>query len=726
MGSSVFSIGVTGINAAQAGLVTTGHNIVNASTPGYSRQQVVQSTQQPMMTGAGAMGQGTSIVTVKRAYSEYLTNQVLGAQSRSAELDTYFSEIKQIDNLLADPSAGLTPALQEFFRTVQGVATSPNSSPARQALLSGAQALASRFQALDQRLNEMRDGVDTQLVAVVGEINSYATQIANLNARILLVQAAGSNQPANDLLDQRDQIIAELNKQVKVTTSVDSDGSYNVFVGNGQALVVGATAYTLATANDLNDASRLTIAYDNGVSTVRLRESMLTGGALGGLLTFRSATLDSAQSALGRIAIGLAQTFNDQHALGQDLNGDVGGAFFDVPTPNVLTNANNTGTGTVSATIINSDYRVVYDPNNDGSDYTITRLSDNTAVATDVTLPQTVDGVTISLASGSPTAGDAFIVRPGNRDGERVIADSDNDATTPAVLDATDSNVQSLTTSDYRLEYVSLAAGYTLTRLSDNTSWTIAVASLPETIDGVTIDVTAGAAAGDVWLIQPTRLGARDIGLAITDTRDIAAAAPFRTSAASSNTGTAQIDQGSVVSVLPGANGLPLSADITLTYDDTTSTFTVAGATPAVASIAYTSGEQITFNGLAFTITGEPADGDVFTISANTGGVSDNRNALALGVLQTANTLIGGTAGYQTAYSQLVSEVGNKAREVQVSGEAQENLLAQAKAAQQSMAGVNLDEEAANLLRYQQAYQASGKMIEIASKLFDTLLELGR
>ncbi len=152
----------------------------------------------------------------------------------------------------------------------------------------------------------------------------------------------------------------------------------------------------------------------------------------------------------------------------------------------------------------------------------------------------------------------------------------------------------------------------------------------------------------------------------------------------------------------------------------------MAGATPAVASIAYTSGEQITFNGLAFTITGEPADGDVFTISANTGGVSDNRNALALGVLQTANTLIGGTAGYQTAYSQLVSEVGNKAREVQVSGEAQENLLAQAKAAQQSMAGVNLDEEAANLLRYQQAYQASGKMIEIASKLFDTLLELGR
>src|SRR5574337_1249440 len=157
--ASLLNIGVTGLNAAQAGLVTTSHNIANASTPGFSRQAIVQTTQQPMYTGSGFFGQGTRVETVKRIYSEYLTQQVLSADTRRAQFSSYADQISQIDNLLADTSAGLSPALQGFFQAVQDTAANPASIPARQSMVSTGQSLVSRFQFLDQRLTEIRDGV---------------------------------------------------------------------------------------------------------------------------------------------------------------------------------------------------------------------------------------------------------------------------------------------------------------------------------------------------------------------------------------------------------------------------------------------------------------------------------------------------------------------------------------------------------------------------------------
>jgi flagellar hook-associated protein 1 FlgK len=640
MGTSIFNIGVSGLAAAQAGLLTTGHNISNASTPGYNRQQTVQSTNTPQFTGAGYFGQGANVVTVKRIYNQFLAGQTLSAQTRLAELNAYADQIRQIDGLLADPSAGLSTALNDFFRGVHEVAASPASIPARQSMLSMAQALVGRFQSVDGRLNEIRDGVDTQLAGTVADINSYSTQIAALNQRIILAQAAGPGQPANDLLDQRDQLVAELNQQVRVTTVTASDGSLNVFVGNGQAVVVGAQSYSLATMQSGEDASRMTVGITlPGGGSAALPEAMLTGGTLGGLLAFRRESLDTAQNALGRIAMGLAETFNAQHRLGQDLTGAIGGNFFAAPSPQVIyPNA----------------------PANGG----------NAAI-----------GVAVASASA-------------------------------------------LTTSDYRLT----AAGggnYTLTRLSDNATL-FAAAALPQTVDGLTISLASGAAnAGDTFLIQPTRSAAADIAVALTDARDIAAAAPIRTAASNGNTGTGSISAGSVNAPPPvNAN---LTQTVTITFDNPPTTFDVAGTgTGNPANVAFTAGGNISYNGWTIQISGTPAAGDVFTISANSAGVSDNRNALLLAGLQTGKTLAGGTASYQSAYSQIVSDIGNKTREIQVTATAQESVLKQAQDAQQSMSGVNLDEEAANLLRYQQAYQASGKMIEIASKLFDTLLSMGR
>jgi flagellar hook-associated protein 1 FlgK len=639
MGTNIFNIGVSGLAAAQAGLLTTGHNISNAATPGFNRQQIVQSTNTPQFTGAGFLGQGTHVVTVKRIYNQFLANQVLAADSRLSELDAYAAQIRQVDGLLADADAGLAPALGEFFRGVHEVAAHPASIPARQSLLSLAQALVGRFRSINARLDEIRDGVDTQLESVVGDINSYARQIAALNQRIILAQAAGPGQPANDLLDQRDQLVAELNRQVRVTTVTESDGSLSIFVGNGQAVVVGSQAYGLTVRQSGEDASRMTVGITlPGGSSLTLPESLLSGGTLGGLLAFRRQSLDAAQNALGRIALGLATTFNAQHRLGQDLDGVPGGDFFTAPSPQTI---------------------YPNDPPNGG----------NASIA-----------VAVADASG-------------------------------------------LTTSDYRLR-ADGGGNYTLVRLSDNAT-IFANAPLPQTVEGLTFNVSGTANAGDSFLIQPTRNAAAGIAVALVDARSIAAAAPIRTAANLGNTGTAAVSAGSVNAPPPPDPNL--TQTVTIVFNDPPKTFDVSGTgTGNPSGVRYVPGGDISYNGWTIQISGTPAAGDVFTVSANTGGVSDNRNALLLAGLQTTKTLAGGSASYESAYAQIVSEVGNATRETEVTAAAQRSILEQAEGARQSLSGVNLDEEAANLLRYQQAYQASGKMIEIASKLFETLLALGR
>lgn len=640
MGNGIFGIGLSGLNAAQVALLTTSHNISNAGTPGYNRQQTVQSSASPQLTGSGFLGQGVQVSTIKRVYSEFLASQVLQAQTQSSQLDSYFTQIKQLDNMLGDPSAGLSPTLQSFFNGVQDVAVSPASVPSRQALLSSAQSLVARFQGLNQRFTEFRDGVNSQIAGSVTEINSLAQQIASLNHNIVLTGDANSRQPANDLLDQRDELVTQLGRVINTAVVRQSDGNFNVFIGNGQALVLGAQTLTLKTAASFDDPTRKVVGYVAGGNTLLIPESTLQGGSLGGALAFRSGTLDSAQNALGRVAIGLAQTFNDQHRLGQDLNGALGGNFFNVAVPRVIPVTGNNPASSIAASI---------------------------------------------------------------------------------------SNAGALTTSDYQFGFD--GANYTLTRLSDNTSVSSTVlpsGAAPLSLDGISI---TGAAinASESFVIQPTRNGARDITVAINDTGKIAAAAPIRTAAALTNSGSGTVSAGTVNS--PPPVNVDLQKPVTITFHapyDGQFDVTGAGAGLPANNQTYTAGADISFHGWTVQISGDPGAGDTFAIAPNSNGVSDNRNAQLLGGLQARNTLAGGTASYQSAYGQLVNQAGNKTRELEVTSKAQANLVAQTEQAQQSLSGVNLDEEAANLLRYQQAYQAAGKVMQIANSLFDTLLNLDR
>lgn len=647
---SVFSVGISGLNAAQAGMLTTSHNIANASTAGYNRQEIVQGTNTATFTGVGFVGQGTHVQTVRRIYDQFLGRQVLSAEAGAAEMGTYQAQISQIDNLLADSSSGLSPTLAAFFKGVQDVAANPASIPGRQSMLSAAQALTARFQAIDRRLTEIRDDTNQQIAGQVAQINTYSSQLADINQRIILAQARGADQPPNDLLDQRDQMLKDLNTLVRVSTVVQGDGSFNVFIGNGQPLVVGNQSYQLKAVQAPDDPERTNVAIVGvGGTALTMSESQITGGSLGGLLNFRSQTLDDVQNALGRAALTLAQNFNDQHRLGQDLTGALGQNFFSSSVPTVRPSSLNTGTGMPTANI---------------------------------------------------------------------------DATT----------IDRLTGSDYRLTFVGGATPYALTRLSDNQVQSYA--TLPQTVDGMTIGLGTWTGAGapvvnDTVLIQPTRSGAGNIAVNFSDARQIAAAAPIRTAAALTNTGTASIGEGTVNAPPPTNPALQHTVTITFTSPTTFDVVDVTTATTLASAVAYVAGADITYNGWTTQITGNSTTGDIFTIEANTNGVADNRNAALLGALQTRTTMIGSstsgpTASYQSAYAQIVSAVGSKANEVAAIGAAQQGLADHATQALQSLSGVNLDEEAANLLRYQQAYQASAKVLQIAGKVFDEILSLGR
>jgi len=643
MGSDSFSTGVSAMNTAMVGLATTQHNIANANTPGFNRQEIVLAARSAQLSGAGYVGQGADVNSVKRVYDEFLSGQVDTEKGLAAQLNTYYAQIQQINNLVSDPDAGLAPALRDFFGAVSGVASDPGSIPARQTLLSDAQVLTSRFQSMNQQLTDINTSVNGQITASVTSINGYAQQIAALNSDVVMLTAKAGGKPPNDLLDQRDQLISQLNQEIKTNVVKQSDGSYNLSIGNGQMLVVGTKAYSLQAVQSLNDPTKLDVAYTTGSGKIiRMPQSGLQGGGnLGGFLAFQSQALDATQNSLGLVATGLAGTFNQQHQLGQDMKGALGGNFFVQPVPVVNNNIANTGGAVIGATI---------------SDYT------------------------------------------------------------------------ALTGSDYSLKYS--AAGYTLTRLSDNTALFSDQLALPAgSWDGLTLSVAGAPNPNDSFTIRPTVKGALSIAVAITDPNKVAAAAPMRTNATLTNTGAGKISAGTVdVPPLGTALNPSLRDPVTVTFTDPThyDVTTVPAAATDVAGVLYDPlvGATLSYNGWTAQITGAPGTGDTFTVGPNNNASSDNRNALLLGGMQTQNTLLGGTTSYQGVYGQMVSQVGNKTRELQVTSTAQNTMLQNSVLAQQAVSGVNLDEEAANLLRYQRAYQAAGKAMQIANTLFDTLLNL--
>lgn len=627
--ADILSTGVSGLLAFQRALDVTSNNVANVSTPGYSVQTANMTEQQPTPTALGYIGSGVSVTSITRAYDEALTQQVRTSQSDHSSANTFATLAAQIDNLLSNSGTGLPAALQSFANALQTVANSPSSTAQRQVLLSQAQALTQQLQSYDAQMARSRGNLEAQLGTNIAQVNSLASSIASLNTQIA-AGIAGTGQTPNSLLDQRDQLIDKLSQYVKVSTSSQSDGQTNVYIGNGQALVNAGTAQALSTVAGPYDPTRQEIAIQSGGVTSVIT-TQITGGVLGGLLAARTQVLDKAQNAVGQLSVGLTQLMNQQQAAGMDLNGALGSPMFAVGGPQSLPAAANTGTAAVNTTIT-------------------------------------------SLAA--------------------------------------------LTTDDYRLQMT--GGSWQLTDITTGQAVALSgngTAASPLQAVGLSMVVTGAAANGDSFQIRPTAGATAGLSVLLTSPNQIAAAAPIQTTTASSNAGNATISSGSVVN----AGNPQLLTTASLQFTSPT-TYQINGA----GSFPYTSGAPIAANGWSVTITGTPATGDTFTVSANSNGTGDNRNALAMvGALSSA-ALNGGTTSLSGAANNLVSQIGVVTQQAQSTAAVQHGLYREAVTARNNVAGVNLDEEAAKLLRYQQAYQACAQVIQTSHALFNSLLSAVR
>lgn len=773
MGTNILGIGQSGLAAAQVGIATAGHNIANANSPGYSRQVVIQTSATANGDGRTFVGQGTRVAEVQRVYNKLLGQQVNASQSSSSFSEIYSSQIQQINNLVADQSSGVSPALQDFFSAIQNLSATPNGTAgaaARQSVLSAGAALSSRIQNMGMHVEQLSEDVNNRIGQSITTINLYAQQIAELNDAIERSKSTAGGASPNDLLDQRDQIVTQLSKQINVSV-VEQEGKFNIFMGTGQPLVVGAAVSVLTPMNSLTDSNRTQVAYQSNGQVISLSEQSLTGGELGGLIAFRANTLDVTRNSLGRLAVTIATEFNDQHKLGQDLNGDLGGDFFKINSPLSTPSSRNTSNANIAASysdvnaLTTSDYRVQYlagtlpAPNY----FKITRLSDGVSQTSD-TLPATMDGVDFNLTMDSglppapiqPNVNDEYLIKP-TAAGASSISVAISDITKLAAAAPVTSNtpstnlgtgkisngvVNSLVASSSNsanasISAVTLGDSYQASTLASPLN--LSFASAPDSLSGFPIGAlvsvtVAGVtsnyqvAAADLPTATPPQVmnvpytsGAKisygGLNFSITNNPTSPVAGETFTLATSIPVTAAKLTYDAA-----GNNftGFPANANVTVKNGNSTTSYVAGSAIP------YIEGSTISFSGLSFVVSGKYANGDVVNITPNANGTGDNRNASLLAGLQMKNTMVSGTTSFQGGYGQFVSMIGNKAREVEITHQAESNLLKQALTAQQSESGVNLDEEAANLLRYQQAYQAAGKVMQIASTLFETLLSIGR
>ena len=421
MASGTLGTALSGLMAAQIGIRTTQHNISNINTAGFRRQEVGYAALLPDTYGLNYVGTGVGVSTVRNLYSQFQDSQLLLDQAQLSRSQAYASSASQIDTLAGDANTGLTSALDAFFEATQTVASDPTSNAARQVMLSAGRNLAGRFNTLANAFDQISSNTNREIAATVTRINTFASQIAQLSGNINRAEA-GNGQLANDLRDQRDQLVSELNKLINVTPIQQSDGAFNLFVANGQPLVVGTSVTRMSVVADATtpEFSVPTLEFAGGLS-ISLDASMVSGGTLGGLMAVRDDVLKPAMQDLDRLALVFAAQFNTQHLAGFDKTGNAGGDFFSAASTlsqylQPVGLPSNTGSQVFSASITNysqlqaSDYELSYD----GTTYTLTRLSDGAsspaaAIAVINGVPQ---GFNLTTGAGTPQAGDRWLIRP--------------------------------------------------------------------------------------------------------------------------------------------------------------------------------------------------------------------------------------------------------------------------------------------------------------------------
>lgn len=410
-------MGLGAMNAAQYKLTTAAHNVNNSAVEGYNRQTVLTQTAGGKATGAGYVGRGVQTITVSRSYDNFLFTQLVQAQGQGAALKAYSTEISQVDTLFADRTVGISPAIERFFASVNAVASEPADPAAREEMLGQANNLASQIRETDAFLNRQRENLNTQITTVVDQVNSYLERIHDANQQIVRARASASAHEPNDLLDQRDQLLKELNQLVEVRV-FEQEGRFNLSIGNGQVVLSGNEVYHLQAMRAEDDPSRIVVGITRTNSLgervgVEMDESYVRGGQLGGLVQYRQEVLDDVQNNLGRLAVGLAAAFNEVHKGGADLAGVAGEDFFTVGPAKVI--PSNSGVAAVISDangLTGHDYRIkpVFDADDNFTHYELTNVSTGAGPYT-IEDGDTFEGLKFSL-SGTPQKGDSWFIQP--------------------------------------------------------------------------------------------------------------------------------------------------------------------------------------------------------------------------------------------------------------------------------------------------------------------------
>jgi len=664
----LLGLGVQATNANKSALGVIGHNISNVNTPGYSRQVVNLATQTDQ--------RGVSVDSISRVTDDFLTRQLWSDTASFYRTDVFADMASELDNLLATDSTSVSTAIDNYFKALQNAVDDPTSLPNRELFVAEAEALARRFSDLNTIVVRQNETVNSNLESLSSQVSVLAGDIAELNGKIA-GEVSASRDP-NELRDQRDLLVEEISKLIDVSVVEQGRDEFSIFVSNGEPLVVGVNANSLVAIDGDPDPTKKGLAVQIADNKVEITDRV-EGGKIGGLLSYREKVLDSAINEIGRVAIAIAETMNTQHQAGIDLNGDLGGLLFtDVNSGSAMASrlsANTTNTSVLSSGLVKivdvskiqaSDYEITF---NSSSDFVIERL----------------------------------------KDGQRLSLDNLTQVATAADLNGKDNAYY----ADFNSGEVQMV------------------------VDGIQIslDVTGRFIAGDRFLVQPVRQGASQFETVITDGRQLALASPVRivTSADNTGTGVAEVNITDPAATTFQATKGAMSPPVEIVFNNASPvTYTVydisdpkaptplsIGGTPLVAQ-TFTAGQAIVLDGFEVTIKNQPQAGDRFTFEYNTNGVSDNRNALKMSNLQLADLLEGGS--YQDIYGSLIERVGTETSVSVINRDASESVLKSTQQSKSSLVGVNLDEEAAKLIQFQQAYQASAQLISTSQTLFDTLL----
>lgn len=668
MSFNLLNIANSGIRANSELLQTTSKNIANVNTEGYVRERTEFTTMIDNQVGRGQ---------TYRLLNEFAQKQLNRDTSNKSFFDQFVSEASRVDQIFSEKSNSLSTSINSMFNNVQEALNQPSSTVARSLVMSDAQNLIDQMDRLAGIVSEQKAVVNEQLEIFSEEANTLIESISSLNQEIAGVHGTKNEADASSAYNERDKAIRDLSKLIDIETLDGPNGEKQVFMGTGEAVVMQNGSFNLFSISGDPDANFKELRLDvNGGQAVPLEiDPTKLKGKIGGLLAFRDDILVPAQNQIGQMGIALADSFNQQNRLGMDANGELGGDIFDIPTVSAFVYQANTGTANMSATVEAGKGSEL-----PASDFVITYTGNPNEVSI-----QPIDN------KGEPLGSASLAVIPPS-----------------GIIDS-----------------AAITSGESF---------------------GLELNVTGAGNAGDQFQIKLNSGAAGNISLTTGRGEDIALASPIRTADGLDNTGTGAISPGDVSDVTTGsftnplglANG-PISIvktananEYQLTDGNGTTTFTV---TLPANNILAQAGPPYDGYGFDFNIEGVPATGDTFNLEFNEGGFDDNRNGQKLADLQNTdlvrqNVVASASAdNHKTlnqAYAGLVTDVGVVTSQAKTNGAAFDALAQQSEAWYESLSGVNLDEEAANLLRFQQSYAASAQVLSAARSIFDTLLSAAR